>query len=370
MSTSADTLELVESFPAQTDFDQTDIANTSDVWLDLINSAENEILWQTFYCAHEPGKATGPILEALKQAAKRGVKIRLLVDEKFLETYPEPLTTLASQNGIELRPSPIGRWFGGVMHAKTLLVDGKVGFLGSQNLDWRSLEHIRELGIVFRDEESVAEFKKVFEWEWAHYQAKSPPNVLPDFVATLRLVGNQTVLLTASPNAVVGDSRATDEYQIIDLIGKAQKSVRVALLAYSPVTRDGKTFYHELDNALRAAAVRGVKVELLLSHWVEKKPTVDHLLSLDRLDNVEIRACRIPEAAEGEIPFARVHHSKYLVTDGKQAWLGTANWGKGYFYNSRNYGIVIFNGPLPARLDRLFQHDWQRSTELHRKKSK
>ena len=73
-------LELVESYPSETDFDQPDIRNTQEVWLELIDGAQNEILWQTFYVVHQQGEATGPVLEALKRAAKRGVKIQLLVD--------------------------------------------------------------------------------------------------------------------------------------------------------------------------------------------------------------------------------------------------------------------------------------------------
>lgn len=364
-----DPLELVESFPRGTDFDQADIRNTSEVWLELINGAEEEILWQTFYCAHEPGKATVPILEALKRAAHRHVKVRLLVDEKFLETYPEPLKQLARLPNIEVRPSPIGRWYGGVMHAKTLLVDGEVGFLGSQNLDWRSLEHIRELGIVFRDPVSVQRLSQIFEWEWNHYKDEAPPPDLPHFPAEQRRVGEQTIRLTASPNAGIQDQKATDEFEILRLLEKAESSIQVALLSYHPVTRDGQQFYPALDNALRAAAVRGVKIQLLLSHWVEKEKQVGHLLSLDTLDNVEVRACRIPEAAEGAIPFARVHHSKYLVVDDKEAWLGTSNWAKGYFYNSRNYGMVILDGPIPVRLGKLFRYDWERSTPLQKKSS-
>lgn len=362
-------LELVESYPVGTDFDQTDIRDTSEVWLELIDSAKTEILWQTFYCAHEPGEATEPILEALKRAARRGVKVRLLVDEKFLNTYPEPLGQLNQLPNIEVRPSPIGRWFGGVMHAKTLLIDGQVGFLGSQNLDWRSLDHIRELGLVFRDPVSVHQFSQVFEWEWKHFKDETPPDDFPHFPAERRQVGEQTILLTASPNATVQDQQATDEFEILQLLEKAETSIQVALLSYHPVTRDGKQFYPALDNALRAAAVRGVKVQLLLSHWVEKEKQVDHLLSLDTLDNVEVRACRISEPAEGLIPFARVHHSKYLVVDGEDAWLGTSNWGKGYFYNSRNYGLVMFGGPIPGRLTKLFHHDWERSTPLQKKSS-
>ena len=120
-------LELVESFPSGTDFDQHDIRDTQEVWLELIDDAQVEILWQTFYVVHEEGEATGPVLEALKKAARRGVKIRLLVDPKFVKTYPETLDELAALDNIEVRHSPVGRWLGGVMHAKMMLVDGRSG---------------------------------------------------------------------------------------------------------------------------------------------------------------------------------------------------------------------------------------------------
>lgn len=363
----SENLELVESFPVGTDFDQADIRDAQEVWLELIDGAKKEILWHTFYLCHEEGESTEPVLAALKRAAARGVRVRLLVDEKFLKTYPEPLGQLDATPNMEVRTSPIGRWFGGVMHAKMILVDGEVGFIGSQNFDWRSLVHIRELGILFRDPELVDSYARVFEWEWLHYQLEKPPASLPDLRAKPLQIGAHSVQATVSPNALNTDRALGDEQQIVDLMNSAEKTVQIALLSYSPVTRDGKEYYAALENAIRGAAVRGAKVEILLSHWVEKKKTLDHLMSLDKLKNVELRACRIPLTEEGEIPFARVHHSKYLVVDSKQAWLGTSNWSKGYFHSSRNYGMVFWDGPIPSRLDQLFRFDWKRSTSLKKK---
>jgi len=358
-------LELVESFPVGTDFDQADIRNTQEVWLELLDGAQEEILWQTFYLAHQDKKATGPVLEALMRAAKRGVKIKFLVDEKFRKTYPEPLLRLQATDNIEVRSSPVGRWLGAVMHAKMILVDGEVGFLGSQNFDWRSLEHIRELGILFRDASLVDFYSRVFAWEWDHFQLDSPPRDLPDLRSTSFSIQGQSLLATVSPNPLNADPSLADEYQILKLLHGAESSIKVALLSYSPVTHEGHEFYADLDNALRSAAVRGVKVEMLLSHWVEKDRAVDHILSLDALKNVQVRICRVPLTEEGEIPFARVHHSKYLVVDGARSWLGTSNWSKGYFHSSRNYGMVFTNGWVPARLDKLFDFDWERSSEIH-----
>lgn len=360
----ADRLELVESFPVGTDFDQPDLRNTQEVWLEMIGSAQSEILWQTFYIAHEDGKATTAVIEALKQAAGRGVTVQLLVDKKFSATYPQTLEELEALRNIEVRRSPVGDRFGGVMHAKAIFVDGRLGFIGSQNFDWRSIEHIRELGVAFDSPDLVSIYREAFRWEWE----QSGPNPASGNLARVRstpvVVAGSTLLPTFSPNDWNGSEAAGDEAEILKLLDLAKDSIDVALLSYSPLSHDGKKFYALLDTALRRAKVRGVKVRLLLGHWVEGKKDSDHLHSLEVLDNVEVHACRIPLTAEGEIPFARVHHSKYLVVDGRQAWIGTSNWSVDYFQHSRNYGLVMEDGPLPARLQRLFDFDWERSTAL------
>ena len=363
-------LELVESYPSGTDFDQPDIRNTQEVWLELIEGDQSEILWQTFYVVHEEGEATGPVLESLKKASRRGVKIQLLVDPKFVRTYPETLDELAALDNIEVRHSPVGKWLGGVMHAKMILVDGRSGFLGSQNFDWRSLDHIRELGIVFHDPVLVGRYADVFRWEWDHHEDPSSPAELPHVSAEVLELDGGRVLPTFSPNSLNKEEAIGDEYQILGLLSTATRTVDVALLSYSPLTHDGNEFYPELEAAIRSAEARGVRVCLLVSHWMEEKDELDHLVSLDVLDGVEVRACRVPPAADEEIPFARVHHSKYMVVDGGQAWLGTSNWGHGYFRESRNYGIVFFSGPIPGRLQQLFDFDWPRSTPLEDRRQK
>lgn len=362
-------LELVESFPIETDFDQPDLRSAQEVWLEMIQGAQREILWQTFYVSHESGKATEPLLKALKAAAARGVKIHLLVDPKFLETYPEPLGELGATEGIEVRTSPVGKWFGGVMHAKAMFCDGKVGYLGSQNLDWRSLTHIRELGVRFENPQLVSDFVEVFRWEWESYDQEEPPAERPQVVTSPVSLGGSSVMATFSPVDLNTSGTLSDEDAILSLIRAADTSIEIALLDYTPVTRDGKTFYPTLDNALRQAAVKGVKIRLLVSHWMEDEKALDHVLSLNTLDNVEVRACRIPLSSEGEIPFARVHHSKYMVVDGHSAWLGTANWARGYFHNSRNYGLVMREGAVPRRMRKLFDFDWDRSTLPEDKRS-
>ena len=116
--------------------------------------------------------------------------------------------------------------------------------------------------------------------------------------------------------------------------------------------------YPVVDNALRAAATRGVKVRLLVSNWNTEKPAIDHLKSLAMLPNVEVRIVTIPKVSTGFIPFARVWHSKTLVIDGKLAWVGTSNWAGGYFDLSRNMEVVMRNEAMARRLYAVQEQAW------------
>lgn len=362
----AQSLELVESFPVESDFDQPDLRETQTVWLEMIAAARSEIAWHVFYVAHEPGEASQAVLDALVAAADRGVNVRLLVDTKFRQVYPQTLEQLEQHPRIAVRSSAVGQWYGGVMHAKALFVDGQDGFLGSANLDWRSLDHIREIGLRFRSAELVRPYLETFNWEWEHAGEARPPSAPPSVVSRPVLVEGSRLLATFSPEPLLGPETASDLQEILKLIDGAKQEVSVALHSYSPLNFQGGGYDPTLDLALRRASLRGVKVRLMVSHWKEGETESEHLRSLDELNRTEVRACRIPEASQGEIPFARVHHCKYLVVDGRQAWLGTANWGPDYFHAGRNLGVVMLDGPLPGRLQELFAFDWKRSTALAR----
>lgn len=43
---------------------------------------------------------------------------------------------------------------------------------------------------------------------------------------------------------------------------------------------------------------------------------------------------------QGQIPFARVNHNKYMVTD-NTAYIGTSNWSADYFIDTAGIGLVM-----------------------------
>jgi phosphatidylserine/phosphatidylglycerophosphate/cardiolipin synthase-like enzyme len=352
-------LVLVESSPVETTLDHADIPDARDVWPEMVNGATRTLDLAQFYVSNAPGSRLEPVLQALEAAADRGVKVRLLAEEKFYKTYPETLERLAKRPGIEVRRLNTAASMGGVLHAKYFLVDGREAYLGSQNLDWRSLEHIQELGLRIRVPEVVRSLVDVFEQDWALAGGAPAPAataVTGPFPA--RYAGD-TVRVTPvySPQGYLPDPASWDLPKLVRLIDGAKRSVRVQLLTYKAKGRDGSTF-PELEEALKRAAGRGVKVELLVADWSKRKGTIEGLQALHSPPGLTVKLVTIPQWSGGFIPFARVVHAKYLVVDGEAAWVGTSNWERDYFTQSRNVGVIVEGAAFASQLERFFADTW------------
>ncbi len=359
-----DLLQLVETAPVETDLDHPEIPEAHEVWVSMIGGARQSIDIAQFYVVSEQGGRLEPVLEAVRKAARRGVRVRILADAKFHQTYPSDLDALAARKNIEVQLFDVEAAMGGVLHAKYFLVDGRELYLGSQNFDWRSLEHVQELGIRTDQPELVRALEDIFEADWAlaagaeREQALHPPTLPYTFPATVAM-GEQSVLvsLAASPTGWLPDERLWDLPQLVALIDGAQERVRVQLLNYKTSDYQGR-YFDDLDAALRRAAARKVHVELMVADWSKKKWTIEALQSLQCMPGVEVRLVTIPEHSAGFIPFARVVHAKYLVVDGQRSWLGTSNWGRDYFHQSRNVGVVVDGPAFAAQLDGFFEQLW------------
>ena len=360
-SRAAEPLQLVETFPIETSLDHTDVADASDVWLDMLAGARTSLDFAEFYASNVAGSRLEAVVQAIEAAAARGVRVRFLAEEGFYRTYPETLDRLGARNGITVRRFDVRSLTGGVLHAKYFIVDDREAFVGSQNFDWRALTHIQELGLRFSVPDVVRAFSAVFEHDW-RLAAGEPGTTAPtpDDAASfpsLVVQGSDTLRVTPvfSPKDWV-PAASWDLPRLVSMIDGARRSVRVQLLTYRTVGRDS-TYFADLEDALRRAAARGVQVQLLLADWSKRRGTIEGLQSLQALSNLDVKLVTIPPWSGGFVPFARVIHAKYMLVDGERFWLGTSNWERDYFFNSRNAGVIV-EGKLAQRLERFFLDNW------------
>jgi len=353
--------EIVESLPIETTLDNPNIRNTPEVWAEMFAAAQKTIDIEQFYISNQPNEPLEPIIQSIEKAAQRGVKVRVLADDRMANTYPETLERLARHKNIAVRRIKVFNKNGGIQHAKFFIIDNQEVFIGSQNFDWRALKHIHEIGVRIRLPEYARLMTELFEMDWQNAnQDKMPSRKLtePQHFSFVTAPGD-TIRFSASgsPAKNLPDGMASDEKAILTLIRNAQHEICIQLLSYSPLDRKTK-YYAKLDDALRTAAARGVTVNLLVSDWNTAPRELPFLQSLDILPNINVKLGTIPEFSGGYISFARVEHCKYMIVDDSLAWIGTSNWSRNYFYDSRNLGLSIASRTVNQTLHQIFDISW------------
>ncbi|WP_442781576.1 phospholipase D-like domain-containing protein [Collimonas fungivorans] len=356
--------ELVHTVPLETALATPDLREPLQVWSEMFDGAKQQIVLGQFYVASQPGAAFEQVIARLAAAGARGVKTRFLMEEKgkFASDMPT-IERLKQIPNLEFRYLDYSKLTGnGIIHAKYMVVDGSNAYVGSQNFDWRSFAHIHETGLRITDAVVVGQLQHIFEHDWHAQeliaQGKEVPRLNQGVVSAN---DQQATFLVASPNAFnppgVGDS----ETELPKLLAAARSEVRIQLLDYAPLSygpNHTRPYYAVIDNAIRAALARGVKVKLMVSNWNTEKPAIAYLKSLALLPGMEIRIVTLPQASTGFIPFARVIHSKTMEIDGQVAWIGTSNWSGGYLDLSRNLEIVLRNEKMAKRIGDLHQQTW------------
>jgi cardiolipin synthase len=121
------------------------------VYRKAIAGARHEVTIANAYFL--PGRK---LRRALTEAAKRGVKVQLLLQgryEYFMQFHAvRPLYRTLLDAGVE-----IYEYQPGYLHAKVAVIDGRWATVGSSNLDPLSLQLAREANVIIEDEHFAAE---------------------------------------------------------------------------------------------------------------------------------------------------------------------------------------------------------------------
>jgi phosphatidylserine/phosphatidylglycerophosphate/cardiolipin synthase-like enzyme len=366
--------ELVLTVPKGTALSNASLRPPAEVWAEMIDRAEKSIDVAEFYIAHERGRALEPILARFAKASSRGVRMRFLFEKKMEANDRAGLEVLSKLANAEVRMIDFGALEpGGILHAKYFVVDGKAAYLGSQNLDWRSLEHIHELGVAIHEGAIASELARIFAADWAAAKlldsrggaAAARRHLAGSARSGGREVrwasGSKRAELVASPSSLNPPGIRDSEKALVAFIEHATQAIDVQVLEYCPLDYPKQHAYPVIDSALRKAAGDGVEVRLLVSSWNAEPPCIQWVKSLAVLPHVSVKIASIPEAREGFIPYARVIHSKYAVVDRRTLWVGTSNFAGGYLDRSRNVELVLEDAELAEKAERVFADLWDSS---------
>jgi cardiolipin synthase len=125
------------------------------MFLGLINSAQKELVLTTPYLVPDDS-----LLKALRGAAGRGVEVSIIVPEK-VDSF---LTRHASRSYFDHLLEAgihIFQYRAGLLHTKSVVVDGRISMFGTVNLDMRSLWLNYELSLFVYDVQFASELRQL-----------------------------------------------------------------------------------------------------------------------------------------------------------------------------------------------------------------
>jgi phospholipase D3/4 len=98
------------------------------------------------------------LFAALKAAARRGVRIRIIESPGFDPSSDESrMLKDAFPEQVKIHRINMENWYGsGIMQQKFWIFDQRGIYLGSANMDWKSLTQVKEIGIAVEGSPDVA----------------------------------------------------------------------------------------------------------------------------------------------------------------------------------------------------------------------
>ena len=324
------------------------ISDTEQILRSIIRDIEcaKSTIHMAFYIWH-PGGTADEVVEAVIAARARGVRCRILVDAlggaKWLRGK---LVKRLREAGVEVREAlPVGL-FGSLvargdlrLHRKIVVVDGEVAYTGSMNLvDPRYFKQGSGVGqwvdAMARVEGPAAEAllgSMLSDWQ------REGGDDIPELIATSDLrhlapVGNADVqTITSGPGEGVPDGILQ---MLMMMFYAASKEIIITTPYFVPDD--------SMLRALRAAAGRGVRVELIVPAKVDS--LLVRYASRSYFDDLTEVGVTIQQYDGGLL------HTKSITVDGCISMFGTVNLDMRSIWLNYELSLFVYDQDFGGRL--------------------
>lgn len=337
------------------------------------------------------------LFTALKNAATRGVKVRVFMEGGIVGGITDQEKYIAQQlvaAGAQVRYIINNTSINAFQrydydHAKYAVIDGNKCFVESENWSPSGVPTTnnygnRGWGIIINDPNTAAFYETVFNGDFNTAAKDSFPFTPSDSTygdPAAGFVPDQTIpTSTYSGNFVnkpingefnltpimAPDSTFLKNTSIIGLARQAQKSLYVEQLYIKKYWGSGTTgsttttpdvYLEEVINAAR----HGVKVRVLLDSAFldttdprDNTYTVQYINDTASAEHLDMQAKLIDLKTLG---LEKVHNKGVLV-DGQKTLVSSINWSENSPENNREAGVIIDNTEVNAYYEPLFWYDW------------
>jgi cardiolipin synthase len=320
--------------------------------LRAIEAAEHSVVLATYIFDHDA--AGRMFLDALGRAVERGVEVRVLIDGVGRRYSRPPMTRVLRRRGVPVAEFlPVRRpWRSFYMnlrsHRKLMIVDRRFGFVGGMNIREGCLldrspaypvqdAHFRVEGPV------VEQMFATFADDWSFNTGENL--VGEGWESRTEMAGN--VLARGIPDGPDEDFE-TIHWTLSAALGVARETVRVVSPYFIPDQR--------LIAALRLAALRGVRVDILLPEQGNLK--VVQWASMAQLWQVLEPGCRV------WLTLPPFDHTKLMVVDGCWSLIGSANWDARSLRLNFEYDVECYDEELARALDDHCEEKMRKSRQV------
>lgn len=314
---------------------------------EAISAAEKSIYWETYI--FEKDSSSWPFIEKLKEKARQGVEVKLIIDALGSFGFEKKIMEEMRQAGMEViyfNPVELSFFWRGVRrmlernHRKILIIDEKVGFIGSVNVE-----------------------KESFSWFDLHARVEGAlvGHLLKSFVHSYLVGGGRLEKIKALLYLPVIKEKywrllwhkpRKNFSSVRNVYLRAIRRAKKSLIIVSPYFLPDKEFLQAFAEARR----RGVKIDLIIPKRVD-------LFFL----NYAMRAYWNLFVRIGLKVYLvkKMIHAKAMMVDGHWAMIGSSNFDSQSFYRSHETNLIFTDRSMIADLKKIF-HGWKKRSLLFR----
>jgi cardiolipin synthase len=316
---------------------------------DGIDAAEEYVLVQ-FYIVRDD-ELGRQLQSRLIARAQSGVRVLFLYDEigslGLSDSYIEGLRSA----GVEIFPFHSRKGSGNRFqlnfrnHRKTVVVDGRIAWIGGHNVGdeylgrdpafgrWRDT-HIRVEGPAVIG----AQLAFVEDWRWATDKLPGGLSWTPHIAADAEA---QVLVIASGP----ADELETASLMYTQAIHSATRRIWIASPYFVPDDA--------IVQALQLAGLRGVDVRILIPEKADS--TLVTLAAYSFFTEVKAAGVKIYRYQDGFL------HGKVMLIDDNVATVGTANFDNRSFRLNFEITTVVFDADFAGSVERMFQNDFSAS---------
>ena len=252
------------------------------------------------------------ILQELENAKKRGVNVRVILEENPYGGFSSNTETKnkLAYYGIDWKWDNKNYEF---THSKFLIIDSKTGYIMNLNLSNASFTKNREFAIVTTDKTVIEELKNIFEADWNRKPYNPPEN---------------------SP-LVVSPENSRDKLKTL-----LQRS-RGEILIYAEVLDD-----QEIKDILKQRRAFGAEVKVILADPESIPSNADTVKELSRY------------GVDCKYVFTPYIHAKVIIVDETYAFIGSENLTTNSLDENREVGVIISDKGIISQIADKFVSDF------------